>query len=87
MVTGRPLDHLHSDVVAIRLVDDDLSREAERFADHVARVIVVVEDALQQGDVEAVVREGQAMNVTDREFGSPGVYRVCTVVDRRAPRP
>ena len=57
------LDDLQSQIIAVRIVDDDAWRDSKRFPDKRRRVRGVVQDALQEHDVETVVAIGQAGRV------------------------
>ena len=67
VVTRGDLDDLQAEIVAVRLVDEHLGRNPESLAQRLPRITVVVQDALHQRELEAVVGIGQMVRVADLE--------------------
>ena len=72
VVAGCLLDHLETHVVAVGLEDEDLGGHAESLPDGRHRMVVVVQHALDEHEVERVVGPGQPVAVADDEV-QPGI--------------
>src|ERR1043166_3125712 len=68
MVAGKFFNDLETQIISVRLVDDNLWRNTKCFAYDILRIVVVVQNALDKCNVEAVVRERQLVGVADEKL-------------------
>ena len=68
MVAGKLFNDLETQIISVWLVDDNLGRNTKCFADDILRVVVVVQNALDKRNVEAVVRERQLVGIADEKL-------------------
>lgn len=68
MVARKLFNDLKTQIISVWLVDDNLGRNTKCFADNILRVVVVVQDALDKCNVEAVVRERKLVGIANEKL-------------------
>ena len=76
MVAGKLFNDLEPQIISVWLVDDNLGCNPKCFADDIPRVVIVVQDALDKGNVEAVVWERQLVGISNQKLHW-AIFLVC----------